>query len=315
MILVSSSSRVLFRLLYNASPSILVTSLPLLSPLTISLHIFSLWQFSLSSSVAAPTGPPATLFLSLDVHRPYAFSFNAWSSPHSIPFLQLLRSFLMSLDHFTMFSGRRFQPAQSHTDDHHTFSQHSSSWNPNQYSGWSTPSVALSSSSPSSPPPYTVVNSNYRHSGSSSFHQTNYPPSSPRSVISTDNSSLSSSLSPTASCPPPGQNNSTSISNTLKYVNPSWGDGLYTIDDPETASNSEPPASTSSATSPSARASSVSSSPTVPPVKVEPEDSAGTDCFVMEFSASTPAAQASSSLAPPTEVPLRATQAASQCVK
>ncbi|KAF9225716.1 hypothetical protein BS17DRAFT_815434 [Gyrodon lividus] len=240
----------------------------------------------------------------------------------------------MSLDHFSIFAERRFQPSEAppypshdnlmhttpswnystrpHTNVHHSFPQHSSStWNVNQYTGWSTPSATLSTSSPDSPPPYAAVNSNYRHAdaGSSSFHQTNYTGSSPRSVISVNQSSLSSCLSPTASCPRPRQNNLSSISTTLKYVNPAWGDGLYTIDDPETASNSEPPASTSGATSPSARASSVSSSTSVAPVKLEPEDSVGADCFVMEFSACTSAAQASSSLAPPTEVPLRATQA------
>ncbi|KIJ14722.1 hypothetical protein PAXINDRAFT_180908 [Paxillus involutus ATCC 200175] len=235
----------------------------------------------------------------------------------------------MSLDHFPMFAERRFQPsetspypshdnlmhtapswnysARSHTNTHHSFPQHSSpSWNANQYTAWSTPSATIPSSSPSSPPPYAPVNSNYRHAGPSSYHHSNYLVSSPRAIISANQSSLSSCLSSTASGPRPlAQNN---LPSALKYDNPTWGDGLYTIDDPETASNSEPPASTSGATSPSARASSVSSSASVAPVKLEPEDSAG-DCFVMEFSACTSAAQASSSLAPPTEVPLRATQA------
>ncbi|KAG6377354.1 hypothetical protein JVT61DRAFT_15148 [Boletus reticuloceps] len=134
------------------------------------------------------------------------------------------------------------------------------------------------------------------------FHQTDYPQSSSRPLIH------HSIASPTASSTRSVHNTLSSMTTNPKYDSHTWGDGLYTIDDPETASNSERPAS-SVATSPSARASSISSSTSFPPVKVEPEDSVASDCFVMEFSASTPAAQASSSLAPPTEVPLRATQA------
>ena len=183
-----------------------------------------------------------------------------------------------------------------------------SSWNTNQYSAWSTPSVTYSSPPPPSPPPYVALNSTYRHSPYALFHHTDCQASSSRPIISSIHPSLASSLSPAVSCPPTAQNTLASMTPNTKYNSHPWGDGLYTIDDPETASNSERPASTV-ATSPSARASSIASSASVPPVKVEPEDSVTADCFVMEFSAPTPAAQASSSLAPPTEVPLRATQA------
>lgn len=237
----------------------------------------------------------------------------------------------MSLDHFPMFAERRFQPSERSSypvhdhlipstsawsyssraspDTHTAFPQHiPSSWNTTHYSAWSTPSVTYSSPPPPSPPPYVAINSGYRHSAFALFHHTDLPPSSSRPIIPSIHPSLSSSLSPTTSSARSAQNSLSSITPNPKYDSNPWGDGLYTIDDPETASNSERPVS-SVATSPSARASSIASSVSIPPVKLEPEDSVAADCFVMEFSASTPAAQASSSLAPPTEVPLRATQA------
>ncbi|KAF8137599.1 hypothetical protein EV363DRAFT_1156564 [Boletus edulis] len=237
----------------------------------------------------------------------------------------------MSLDHFPLFAERRFHntdrssyPAHDHLlpstsswpypsrpspDAQPTFShQMPSSWNATQYSAWSTPSVTYSSPPPPSPPPYVALNPTYRHSAFTLFHQTDYPQSSSRPLVNSIHPSIASSLSQTASSTRSVHNTLSSMTTNPKYDSHTWGDGLYTIDDPETASNSERPAS-SVATSPSARASSISSSTSFPPVKVEPEDSVASDCFVMEFSASTPAAQASSSLAPPTEVPLRATQA------
>ncbi|KAH0826695.1 hypothetical protein J3R83DRAFT_5087 [Lanmaoa asiatica] len=230
-----------------------------------------------------------------------------------------------------MFTERRFQPSERSSypphdhlipstsswsyssrtspDTHSTFPQQiQSSWSTPQYSAWSTPSVTYPSPPPPSPPPYVSLNSSYRPSPFTLFHHTDYPPSSSRPIVPSIHPSLASSLSPTGSSARPAQNSLSSITPNPKYDSHPWGDGLYTIDDPETASNSERPAS-SVATSPSARASSIASSASIPPVKVEPEDSVAADCFVMEFSAPTPAAQASSSLAPPTEVPLRATQA------
>ncbi|KAG8216929.1 hypothetical protein J3R82DRAFT_7205 [Butyriboletus roseoflavus] len=225
----------------------------------------------------------------------------------------------MSLDHFPLFADRRF-----HQSDRHSYPPHdhlsswsypnrtssdtdalfphqiSSPWNTSHYSAWSTPAVSYPSPPPPSPPPYVALNSSYRHSAFTLFNHSDYPPSSSRQILSSIHPSLASSLSPTASSARP--------SSITKYDSQPWGDGLYTIDDPETASNSERPAS-SVATSPSARASSIVSSASIPPVKLEPEDVVAADCFVMEFSATSSAAQASSSLAPPTEVPLRATQA------
>ncbi|KIK96210.1 hypothetical protein PAXRUDRAFT_10965 [Paxillus rubicundulus Ve08.2h10] len=292
-------------------------------PTSLSRHLYNAIDFN----------PPyfASSSLPLLSYSPSCHLLCGWPTSRPIPLLRsppTSRSVLMSLDHFPIFAERRFQPsetspypshdnlmhtapswnysARSHNNPHHSFPQHSSSsWNPTQYTPWPTPSATLPTSSPSSPPPYAPPNPNYRHAGSSSYHHTNYPVSSPRAIISANQSSLSSCLLPITPGPRPVHNN---LPSALKYDNPTWGDGLYTIDDPETAPNSEPPASTSGATSPSARASSVSSSASVSPVKLEPEDSVA-DCFVMEFSACTPAAQASSSLAPPTEVPLRATQA------
>ncbi|KIJ62182.1 hypothetical protein HYDPIDRAFT_169320 [Hydnomerulius pinastri MD-312] len=227
-----------------------------------------------------------------------------------------------------MFAERRFQPSErspypthdnllpatsswsygsrSLSETQHTLPQHSSSsWNANQYNGWS--SATLSTSPSVSPPPYTAANSNYRHSGSGAFPHTDYPESSPRSIVSSTQPSLSSCLSSSPPYSRASQNHLSSLNSTLRFNNSLWGDGLYTIDDPETGSNSELPASSSSA-APSTRAPSISPS-SLSPVKVEPEESAAADCFVMEFSSPTHAAQASSSLAPPTEVPLRATQA------
>jgi hypothetical protein len=240
--------------------------------------------------------------------------------------LPLVASPIMSLDHFPMFAERRFQPSErpsypthdhlipstsawsyssrASPDAHTAFPHHiSSSWSTPQCSTWSTPSVTYSPPPPS-PPPYVALGPGYRHSAFALFPHTDYPASSSRPLLN----SLPSSLSPTASSTRLAQNSLSSITPNPKYDSHPWGDGLYTIDDPETASNSERPAS-SVATSPSARASSISSSASIPQVKVEPEDVVAADCFVMEFSAPTPAAQASSSLAPPTEVPLRATQA------
>ncbi|KAI9569877.1 hypothetical protein HD554DRAFT_2170872 [Boletus coccyginus] len=238
----------------------------------------------------------------------------------------------MSLDHFPIFAERRFQPSERQSypthdnnllpsasswsyssrtsPDPHTAFPHQipPSWNTAQYPTWSTPSVTYTSPPPPSPPPYVALNPSYRHPAFTLFQHADYPPSSSRPLINSIHSSLASSLSQTASSTRTAQNNLSSIAPNPKYDSHPWGDGLYTIDDPETASNSERPAS-SVATSPSARASSISSSASIPPVKVEPEDAVAADCFVMEFSAATPAAQASSSLAPPTEVPLRATQA------
>ena len=230
----------------------------------------------------------------------------------------------MSLDHFPLFTERRFDrpsyPAHDHLaswsysrpspDANPAFPhQMQSSWNAAQYPTWSAPSVAYSSSPPPpSPPPYVALNPTFRHSAFTLFHQTDYPAASSRPLLSTMHQSIPSSLSPTASSARQAQNSLSSIPQNPKYDSHPWGEGLYTIDDPETASNSERPAS-SVATSPSARASSISSSVSIPPVKVEPDDSVASDCFVMEFSAPTSAAQASTSLAPPTEVPLRATQA------
>ena len=168
-----------------------------------------------------------------------------------------------------------------------------------------TPLSAPHGRLPPSPPPYVALSPSYRHSAFALFPHTDYPASSSRPLLNSVHPSLPSSLSHSARL---AQNGLSSITPNQKYDSHPWGDGLYTIDDPETASNSERPAS-SVATSPSARASSISSSASIPPVKVEPEDAVPADCFVMEFSAPTPAAQASSSLAPPTEVPLRATQA------
>ncbi|KAF8556828.1 hypothetical protein OG21DRAFT_1506037, partial [Imleria badia] len=232
----------------------------------------------------------------------------------------------MSLDHFPLFAERRFQPSErvsypSHDhlaswsyssraspDAHAAFPhQMPSSWNTAQYPAWSAPPVAYSSPPPPSPPPYVALNPTYRHSAFTLFHQTDYPASSSRPLMNAIQPTIPSSLSPTTSSVRPAQSSLSSIAPNPKYDSHPWGDGLYTIDDPDTASNSERPAS-SVATSPSARASSISSSASIPPVKVE-EDSVASDCFVMEFSAPTPAAQASTSLAPPTEVPLRATQA------
>ena len=227
----------------------------------------------------------------------------------------------MSLDHFPLFTERRFQHTERSSYPTHDSSwpyssraspdafphQTPSSWNTNHYSAWSTPSVTYSPPPPPSPPPYVALDSSYRHPAFALFHHSDYPPSSSRPLI---NSIHPSSLSQSSATTPSTRSTQNSLSSLAqnKYDSHPWGDGLYTIDDPETASNSERPASTV-ATSPSARASSISSSASIPPVKVEPDDPLASDCFVMEFSAPTPAAQASSSLAPPTEVPLRATQA------
>lgn len=224
-----------------------------------------------------------------------------------------------------MFAERRFQPSdRSSYPTHDHLVPSPSSWSyssraspdphapfQNQipsyhYSAWSAPSVSYSSPPSPSPPPYVALNSTYRHPPFTLFHHSDCHASSSRPILSSIHPSLASSLSP--SCTSSAQNGLSSIPPNPKYDPHPWGDGLYTIDDPETASNSERPAS-NVATSPSARASSIASSSSLPPVKVEPEDAVTADCFVMEFSAPTPASQASSSLAPPTEVPLRATQA------
>ncbi|KAG9309587.1 hypothetical protein JVU11DRAFT_10568 [Chiua virens] len=235
----------------------------------------------------------------------------------------------MSLDHFPIFAERRFQPSErpsysSHDhlisspsswsysnrtspDDNASFHQQIPSWNTSHYSPWNT--ATYSSPPPPSPPPYVALPSSYRHSPAFTyFHHSDFPPSSSRPLVPSIHPSHPSSLSPVPSASRPAQNGLSSMAPDPKFDSHPWGDGLYTIDDPEPASNSEHPAS-SVATSPSARASSIVSSASVAPVKVEPEDAVPSDCFVMEFSAPTPAAQASSSLAPPTEVPLRATQA------
>ncbi|KAG6335120.1 hypothetical protein ID866_3960 [Astraeus odoratus] len=174
-------------------------------------------------------------------------------------------------------------------------------------SGWSTPPSSSSSSSiPYSSPATCSV---YRNPSSTALdHHTDYPTSSQRTIIPSSQPSLSACLSSTS--PAYTRNHVRSINNSLHS---SWvaGGGLYALDNPDTSNSELPPQCTSSATSPSPRPPSSTASSSLSklePVKSDPEDAPGSDCFVMEFSGSA-SAHASSSLAPPTEVPLRATQA------
>ncbi|KAH7913326.1 hypothetical protein BJ138DRAFT_1111586 [Hygrophoropsis aurantiaca] len=178
-------------------------------------------------------------------------------------------------------------------------------WNNNNIinHGWpGDSSVSASSSS------YPAAATHYRHSGSSALSQhSDHSESSSRAAILTTSPSLPACLASPTSFERAGHQYTPSVS---KYPSSQWRDDFYALDGTST-SIPLPPASTARthSASPSARASSRSSSTGTPPVKLEPEESASSDCFVMEFTSSAPAVQESSSLAPPTEVPLRATQA------
>ncbi|KAG0706942.1 hypothetical protein DFH29DRAFT_899269 [Suillus ampliporus] len=208
----------------------------------------------------------------------------------------------MSLDHYPILTDRRFDrssydsislappqwnySSRSQNEITQDYSSNSSSWNVNLLNNWSNEGLPSSSPVPSSS---YAVNLRAPYSG--------YTEPSQRHLPSTSSSSFERT----------SQQHRSPSAGSFKFDDASWGATLYTMDDRNSHSHSQPPTVTS--TSPSARASSRASSSRSPPVKLEQDEVSGADCFVMEFATSVPAAQDSTSLAPPTEVPLRATQA------
>jgi hypothetical protein len=137
--------------------------------------------------------------------------------------------------------------------------------------------------------------SSYRSSSSNLSSEfstpSEYPESSQRTILPQSPHTLPSSifgLNPYINDLP------RSPSHSPEYDDKSWGDDLFSLEDPEAS-----------------RQHSLSA-PSLPAVKVEPDDV--DDCFIMELSAPQ-STILSQSLAPPTEVPLRATQASKEMRK
>ncbi|KAL4067032.1 hypothetical protein V8B97DRAFT_2009681 [Scleroderma yunnanense] len=221
----------------------------------------------------------------------------------------------MSLDHFILADRRTFQPSERPSySSLYTHSSRSSEANhssslPSWNSQWIVPGWSSPPSS-SSIPYSSATCSGYRHPASIDHHGDYHQPSQ-RSIIPSSQPSLAACLS--SPSPPYSRHHPNHPRSINSSFNSPWvaGGGLYAVDNTD-ASNSElTPKCTSSATSPSPRPPSSTTSSALSKrelQKSDQEDPVGSDCFVMEFSGSA-SAQASSSLAPPTEVPLRATQA------